>query len=112
MKRYLVLLTVLLMGCTMTGNVIFDSKKPALYFCPKDNCGQALYNAIASSSESVHCAFYDLDLEGIVSLLSQKSRFVDVRLVVDNDNYFDYLHNNFTKKDSRRAKESRAARTS
>ncbi len=102
MKRCLLLLTALLMGCTMTGNVILEPK-PDVYFCPKDNCGQALYDTIASSKESVHCAVYDLNLEGIISILDQKSRFVDVKVIVDKDNYFDALNKSFVKTDTRSA---------
>jgi len=102
MKRCLLLLTALLIGCTMTGNVILESK-PDVYFCPRENCGQALYNAMASSTDSIHCAFYDLDLKGIISILNQKSRFVDVKVVVDGENYFDSLNKSFVRTDNKRS---------
>lgn len=99
MKRCLVLLAAILMGCTITGNVVLDKyQKPEVYFCPADNCGQALFNMIASSKESVHCAFYSLNLEEIISLLDQKSRFSDVKVVMDNDNY---INKTFIRKDNR-----------
>lgn len=87
---------VLIIGCSktqITGRMIEDkipseiNKEIEVYFCPKDNCEKVLLNIINSSTESVHCAFFDIDLKNLTRLIGKKSSYVEVKLVVDNDNY-------------------------
>jgi len=87
---------VLLFGCSriqISGNVVKEtipseiSKEMEVYFCPSDNCEGILINVINSSTKSVHCAFFDVDLKEITRLLGQKSHSADVKLVVDDENY-------------------------
>lgn len=90
------------------------NKEIGIYFCPKDNCKQALMDAISPSKKSVHCAFFDVDLKGLAELIGNKSSHVDVKLVVDDENYgmikgprvkkdtsSQYSHNKFCIIDSR-----------
>lgn len=58
-----------------------------IFFCPRDNCSLALEQFINSAESSIHCAFFDLDLANIKSVLWEKSKTMDVKVVVDNENY-------------------------
>ncbi|MBI4453105.1 hypothetical protein HY636_00510 [Candidatus Woesearchaeota archaeon] len=61
---------------------------PNVYFCPRYNCSGAMVDLINSAEKSVHCALFDLDLYEIIEALdNQFSAGVDVKIVVDNDNY-------------------------
>jgi phosphatidylserine/phosphatidylglycerophosphate/cardiolipin synthase-like enzyme len=73
-----------------------------VYFCPRDNCEQHLFELLDSATVSIHCAVYELNLPRIVSLLENKSRQgVDVRLVVDNE-YYDEVENlSFARQDGK-----------
>ncbi|MBD3163931.1 hypothetical protein GF323_01915 [Candidatus Woesearchaeota archaeon] len=63
------------------------------YFCPKDNCKEQLIKAIDNAEYSVHCAFYDIDLPDLISKLSKKAAKIDVKMVLDSDNYFGQAQN-------------------
>ena len=58
-----------------------------VYFCPRDNCSSHLLETISLTKDSVYCAFFDLDLENIISELSLLSETKDVKVVIDNNNY-------------------------
>ncbi len=72
---------------------------PKVFFCPVDDCEGELFKAINSAKESVHCAFYDLDLERIIDLMGEKNRSIEVKLVVDDANFENVKHLKFAKKD-------------
>jgi len=128
MKRLLFLiLLILTVGCTIDANVVIEEVQDIevaaseenngedieLYFCP-ENCYDPLYELIDSATESVHCAFFDLDLEGIIGLFEDKSSSIDVKVVVDGENEFhgydwvrfdttsQYSHNKFCVVDGKR----------
>jgi phosphatidylserine/phosphatidylglycerophosphate/cardiolipin synthase-like enzyme len=113
--RFLVFfLVILLIGTftldkydnNITGNAIKEiipneiGAEPIIYFCPRDNCSQALFEFISSANESIHCALFDLDLDNIIKLLQDKSKQIDVKLVIDNDYYEELKENKFIKKDT------------
>ncbi len=94
-KKYLiflyVLVTTFLIGCSFTGNIVYDmpketSKKPEIYFCPRDNCGKILEKYIRNANSSVHCALYDIKLKNVIQALANKSKSIDVKTVIDNSN--------------------------
>lgn len=95
MKRIIFLL--LIAGCTATGSIIEEIipeetiSSPDLFFCPGD-CENVLVDFLNSSQQSIHCAFYDMDLESAIDLLDKKSRDIEVRLVID-DTYYEELEN-------------------
>ncbi|MBS3121727.1 hypothetical protein J4434_02490 [Candidatus Woesearchaeota archaeon] len=61
---------------------------PNVYFCPRYNCSGVMVDLINSADESVHCALFDLDLYEIIGALDIKyNNGIDVKIVVDNDNY-------------------------
>ena len=61
-------------------------KKPLVYFCPIDPCDEIIVHYINQSNSSIHCAFFDIDLENILDILSEKSKIIDVKLLIDNNN--------------------------
>jgi len=73
---------------------------PKVFFCPQDDCEGELFKVISSAKESVHCAFYDFDLERSVNILDKKSKTMDIKLVVDDDNFYHVEHLKFAKKDT------------
>ena len=60
---------------------------PLVFFCPRDDCENALIELIDYAKKYIHCAFYDIDLTYLIQNLSAKSHNIDVKIVVDNDNY-------------------------
>ena len=92
----LALLAVLISSCALTGETTKitsaikedNGKIQAVYFCPRDDCEQKLANFILTANQKVHCAFFDLDLEKVKNALtSQYEKGLDVKLVIDTDNY-------------------------
>jgi len=73
---------------------------PKVFFCPQDDCEGELFKAINNAKNSVHCAFYDFDLERSVNVLDKKSKTMDIKLVVDDANFYHVKHLEFAKKDS------------
>ena len=86
---------LLITGCniTLTGNVANtqdyyeDEIKINVYFCPRDDCSKIIRDVIDNAETSVHCAFFDLDLEDLIKAIAKKSHNADVKVVVDNKNY-------------------------
>ena len=58
-----------------------------IYFCPKQDCNSAMINAVNNGQESVHCAFYDLDLKDLIDAIAKKSNSADVKVIIDAENY-------------------------
>ena len=94
-KIWVLFVLVFVIGCSkmqVTGEVTSDipsetMEEMSVYFCPQDECEQALIDVINSSVEFVHCALFDIDLKGLIKIIGEKSQTVEVKLVVDNDNY-------------------------
>ena len=86
------MIILLITGCINTASTIIDYKEttspPLVYFCPQDNCESVLNKYINSSKQSIHCALYDLNLDSILKLLSEKSQKIDVKIVIDNNNEY------------------------
>lgn len=60
--------------------------------CSDSPCLELLLYFISQSSSSIDCAFYDINLIEIVNLMQEKSDSgINVRLVIDKDNYDDSL---------------------
>ena len=80
-----------------------------VYFCPEDDCEKIIINTINNAQNTVYCAFYDLDLKDLITTLAKKSQNVDVKVVIDKNNYEEqikgpgikvanskqYMHNKF-----------------
>ena len=52
-----------------------------VYFCPEDECEEHLIDVIKNAN-TVHCAFYDLDLDDLINKLKEK----DAKIIIDKDN--------------------------
>lgn len=81
---------VLFSGCEV---LVKDETEPIeitqpmrLYMCPNDDCFSALGEELQSAVTSIHCAWFDVDLLDYLTLLETKSRYVEVKLVVDDTN--------------------------
>ncbi|MBR9691170.1 phospholipase [Candidatus Woesearchaeota archaeon] len=107
----LVILLVLVSGCNISGSIVGqkittvvkddDGRIEAVYFCPRDDCSGRLAELISEAKTKAYCAFFDLDLEEVISALSKSE--ADVRLVVDTDNYEFVEELDFAKQDNRSA---------
>lgn len=87
---------LLLVGCyrvDVVGRVVEDTipseinKNIEVYFCPQDDCEQVMIDLIDSARKTVYCALFDIDLRDLIEVIGKKSRSVDVKLVVDDENY-------------------------
>ena len=58
----------------------------SVFFCPQDNCGFELNNAIRKAGKSVDCALYELNLPYVIGTLEEKQKSVPVRIMIDSDN--------------------------
>ena len=68
---------------------IADDGSITPYFCPQDLCEDVLVSYLSSAQKDISCAFFDVDLDSVLSVLDEKlSEGVAVRLVVDAENYF------------------------
>jgi phosphatidylserine/phosphatidylglycerophosphate/cardiolipin synthase-like enzyme len=76
-----------------------DTGDVQVYFCPHQNCEEALLNFIDSAEESLHCAFFEVDLDLIRDKLLEKERLIDVKVITDNDYLYEFNHP-FVKNDS------------
>jgi phosphatidylserine/phosphatidylglycerophosphate/cardiolipin synthase-like enzyme len=76
--------------------------KPEVYFCPADNCMNELLLWMDAAEKTIHCAFFEVELEELKEKLAErKKQGIDVRIVTDN-NYFDQAKEfNFVKADNR-----------
>ena len=61
--------------------------EPIILFCPEDNCEKNLIAFINLSKTSLHCVFYDLKLKDITNILASKSKDVEVKIVLEKNNY-------------------------
>ncbi len=86
------LLFVLSSGCgQITGNAVKELPKenagsPEIYFCPREDCGKVYESKIILANSTVHCALYDINLKNVISSLAQKSKIIDVMVVMDASN--------------------------
>ncbi len=89
---FFIFLIVFLAGCNqITGKATEQipkeiNKNPEVYFCPREDCSKVYETKIKSANSTVHCAFYDINLRNIISSLAEKSKTIDVKIVIDNSN--------------------------
>ncbi|MBD3313482.1 hypothetical protein GF345_03500 [Candidatus Woesearchaeota archaeon] len=75
-----------------TGRSVLDPDKqgipseysvdPVVMFCPRDDCAHTL-EFIINNSDTIHCAFFDLDIPELIGALEAKNASV----IVDADNH-------------------------
>jgi phosphatidylserine/phosphatidylglycerophosphate/cardiolipin synthase-like enzyme len=93
-RMFVLFVLVFFIGCSkmqVTGEIrdipSETMEDMSVYFCPQDDCEQVLIDVIDSATKSVHCALFDLDLKDLINVIGKKSYSVEVKLVVDNENY-------------------------
>jgi len=98
-KIFVIVLFLLLIGCSsIDSNIVKEVSENKeeisyiqVYFCPRDRCKDQLITLIESANESVHCGLFDLDLQDLKQTFDKMSYLVDVRLVIDDENFDSYL---------------------
>ena len=80
---------------------IQDAGKVQVYFCPHQNCSNALVDFVDTAEKSIHCALYELDLPDVQSKILEKQANpdIDVKIVTDSDYLYEFNHS-FVKIDS------------
>jgi len=79
---------------SITGFAVFEpaavaetaSHEPVVLFCPRDACRETFLFLI-NNSDTVDCAFFDLDVRELIALFAQKQH----RLVIDVRNFNDTI---------------------
>jgi len=116
-KRYFIMILILFSALLIAGVLVKSLPRetsdtitaPQAYFCLRDNCTEVLFNYLSNSKKSIHCAFFELDIPKIIELLSEKSKSIEVKIVIDGDyqtdelkgpgvhyeNKSSYMHNKF-----------------
>jgi phosphatidylserine/phosphatidylglycerophosphate/cardiolipin synthase-like enzyme len=61
-------------------------------FCPQEDCEGSLLSFIDSASESLHCAFFEVDLDVIRDKLLEKEKEIDVKVITDNGYLYEFNH--------------------
>lgn len=92
---FLVFLVFLLVNScdkALTGNAVsnqypYENIKTQVYFCPRDDCSKIIKDVVNNTEKSAHCAFFDLDLEDLITMIAKKSHSADVKVVIDEGNY-------------------------
>lgn len=103
MKYLIILFLLLITACTPNiSKEITEDINISVYFCPRDNCGDKLFD-LFNGAEKVNCAFFELELENILNLMEQSSKSSDIKLVVDNNYYQDMPNLSFIRTDNRKA---------
>jgi phosphatidylserine/phosphatidylglycerophosphate/cardiolipin synthase-like enzyme len=87
-----IFLILMISGCRAIGNLVDEdinenNVEINAYFCPQYDCGEIINDMVNNAQTSVHCAFYDLDFGDLISTISKKSHFADVRILIDKNNY-------------------------
>lgn len=63
-----------------------------LYFCPGTECEEALLRLLDSAERSIHCAFFELDLEKLQQKILEKQKNLDVRIITDEQYLYEFNH--------------------
>ncbi len=118
MKKTRLIITVLILFAAvfylrtfdLTGSLTYQEETPKvqyalkdqgaiqLYFCPREDCEGALVQFLQSAQHSIHCALFEIDLESVKTVLLEKQRSMEVKVVTDND-YLDQFNHSFVKAD-------------
>ena len=100
----LALMVLLFSGCSTgkgvaTDPYLQDEGTIDLYFCPHQDCEEALVSFLDSAEHSIHCALFDIGLPAVQDTLLEKSKQLEVQVVTDND-YLKKFNHPFVKADS------------
>jgi phosphatidylserine/phosphatidylglycerophosphate/cardiolipin synthase-like enzyme len=64
-----------------------NSTAPEIYFCPRDDCNGGMTAWLDAANTSIHCAFFELELDDVREKLKEKGKAIDVKLITDTDYY-------------------------
>lgn len=86
----LLVFLVLLGGCQRSKPIAAKPEMPKeigkgynAHFCKIENCEKIIGYYLNKGQNSIHCAFYLIDLGSILNILGNKSKYMDVKLVLD-----------------------------
>lgn len=91
-KLSLLLISIIfLASCqNITGKVVDIPKETNkgynAHFCITEDCENIINYYIETAQNSIHCAFYNLNIKSITQNMEQKSKTIDVKLVIDDSN--------------------------
>jgi phosphatidylserine/phosphatidylglycerophosphate/cardiolipin synthase-like enzyme len=101
------LLTILIFFLVITSvsalNISKDQGEVRLYFCNHNNCSQGLISELNQSSK-LECAFYDMNIPSLVSVIKTKDYNLVLDKKLEEDNLFEkafylqqsaYMHHKF-----------------
>jgi hypothetical protein len=107
MRKYLPLAAVLVIAAAVlfiegdiTGNAVYEPHSEIdVYFCPEDMCLEKML-ALIREAEEIKCAFYDINLPELISLLKDKYAEVVVEDSTHNPGFYTgyspaLMHNKF-----------------
>ncbi|MFA6462331.1 MAG: phospholipase D-like domain-containing protein [Candidatus Woesearchaeota archaeon] len=62
-----------------------------VYFCPQEDCEQALVQFLQSAQNTIHCAMYEFDLKAAQTVvLDKQQQGLEVQMVTDNDYLYEF----------------------
>ena len=97
MKKTFLLLIALLLLTSCTKTISEQAPEPLVYFTNEVNMTIPLLDLFDSANDSIHCALYDIDIQEVINTLENKSKKLDVKIVMDDQNY---IENDFIRHDS------------
>ncbi|RLG67438.1 MAG: hypothetical protein DRO11_10165, partial [Methanobacteriota archaeon] len=91
-------------GFYRAGSIPYEEGHIVVYMCPENNCEQIIISELNRAENYIHCAFYNLALDSVKSVLENKSTAVEVKTVTGRDRKSrrGIMHNKFCVIDSRR----------
>ncbi|MEK6809135.1 MAG: phospholipase D-like domain-containing protein [Nanoarchaeota archaeon] len=100
----IILIILLASGCStgevaVTDTSVHDQGEIEVYFCPSENCEQALVSFLDSAEKSIHCALFDVGLKSVQEKLLEKQKEIEVKVVTDDD-YLKKFNYSFVKADT------------
>jgi hypothetical protein len=76
----------------ITNTLIQDQGDIQVYFCPQEECETQLVQFIDQAETSVHCAFFEVDLDKVRNKLLEKEKDLEVKVITDNDYLYEFNH--------------------
>lgn len=70
----------------LVSDIVQEEGNISVFYCPHEACEQQFLQVIQEAQETLHCALYDLRLSSLKKAFLDKSQFIDVRIVVDEQN--------------------------
>lgn len=83
----IIMLAAFVLKPGITGNAVaIEEGSINVAFCPHQGCSAALVTALKSANDSIRCAFFDMNLQPVADILSEKSASIPVQVVFDDEN--------------------------